>query len=207
LLDIGHIPALEHCKMRIHVPTDHYSTGADALAGGEGLEFSLARLQDLLARMQAKNHDAGMQPLIDEGIALCAHLRAQASDASLGPVQPREEDSVDPQVFERLMALAGPAMAVELLDQLQVDLRSALAAVQAAALGPDLPGLRIQCHILVAVAGSVGAYEVQRTAEHLQLAVYQADTGAINGLLVGLDHRLQTLIRFVEIQRKRRSVL
>lgn len=169
---------------------------ADARHITNATDQQVMALQDALARIAAQNSDPGLQGLISDAAGRCQMLRRTLD--LRGPNTGWQESAVDAQVFERLMALAGPVTAVELLDQLLVDLRAVAGKL---ASPPDLPIIQGQCHILIAVAGAVGARRVQTDAECLHEAAHRSDMAAVDQLIPGVLIRLAALIAFVAAER------
>jgi HPt (histidine-containing phosphotransfer) domain-containing protein len=89
--------------------------------------------------------------------------KADTSDASVLPP--------DLSRLEALLRLAGPDDGAELLARLDQDLTCAAADLSAALAAGDDAALRAVTHVLVSVAGSVGAQPLSDNARHLnQLA-------------------------------------
>lgn len=172
--------------------------------GAVRLQQNLQALHDTLSRIGTQNKDPAQQPLIAEAVALCALIRQQFDRMSTPQSGP--EPIVDAKVFQRLMALAGPSTALELLDQLMLDLGAATTAVSAAVPTLDKAALRAQCHILIAVAGSIGAVSVQADAEKLHQAVQSDVTPHITAIAARLLDRLHALLAYVQDERHARKM-
>lgn len=166
------------------------------------LQQNLAGLHDTLSRIRQQNRDATLQPLIAEGLSRCAVLRQHLDRLNVQQAEP--EQIVDVQTFQRLMALAGPSTALELLDQLVLDLEAALRAIVVATQVQDWAGVRNECHVLIAVGGSIGAHHVHMNAEQLHRAATAGDAPSITALAPSLIRRLQTLLAFVQHEQQRR---
>ena len=87
--------------------------------------------------------------------------------------------------LQRLMVLAGPALARDLIDQLSTDLAGVAAALLAAGARGDRAGLQAQSHILIALAGAAGARRLQAVAEHLHQIPAGADLATLHQILPG----------------------
>jgi HPt (histidine-containing phosphotransfer) domain-containing protein len=166
--------------------------------------LNLTALHDTLTRIGQANTDPGLRPLIAESLARCTQLE-QYFDRHLARTT-SNQGIIDMQVFERLMLLAGPETARDLLDQLLADLGTAQTALITAAPQQDWRVLRAQCHVLIAVAGSIGASSLQHEAERLQAAAYGSDSSGCTHMLPSLLARLTALISFVEGERLSRVV-
>lgn len=91
-----------------------------------------------------------------------------------------DADGFDPSRLERLLDLAGTDVAGELLDRLVEDLAAVETGLAAAAPARDITGLRAQTHVLISLAGAVGAERLQHLAEALNAAAHAADAAAID---------------------------
>jgi len=101
----------------------------------------------------------------------------------------------DEQRFTALLDLAGSANAGELVLRLDEDLTRVAAALITASPSLDLHKLREHSHVLLAIAGTVGANRLFELASNLNARVRAADVGALSDLLteiaVLLDHLIQ----------------
>ncbi len=170
--------------------------GAEPLRGATRLQQNLHDLHNTLSRIMVQNQDSSLQPLIAETVSLCILVRQQfdrMSNTQSGP-----DPIVDAKVFQRLMALAGPATALDLLRQLMLDLDAVTTAIAAAAPTLNKAAFRAQCHILIAVAGSIGAVSVQTDAEHLHRAMQNNDEPRMTLVLDVLLQRLSALMAYVQ---------
>lgn len=147
-------------------------------------------------------------------VAICRALPATASAqfyasraASLATALPE----LEPGSLARLMYLAGPAVGAELLDHLLADLTAAEKALLRAAdkhdqpdwpdWFPDWPVVLDKSHVLIGVAGAVGARRLQTQAEALnQMAVARRGGPDLLALYRDLLESLDTTIHFVSRQ-------
>ncbi|MGL4320898.1 MAG: hypothetical protein ACRCS3_08550 [Paracoccaceae bacterium] len=162
-----------------------------------------AALQNTISQLARQNRDPALQPLIAEAAARCASLATHFD--RLGAAQSKAEEIVDAQVFERLMALAGPSTAIELLDQLLIDLDTVQRALAGANPATDWDIMRNQCHVLIAVAGAIGAQTVQSGADSLHNAALNHDARSAMAMRNALLAQLQVLMAFVRDERKARD--
>lgn len=98
--------------------------------------------------------------------------------------------------FDRLMAIAGPEHGAELLHRLTLDLESVLERLEAALPAPDWAELRAQTHILIALAGAIGAQRLQYMAEAVN-GLSCADPPLLDRIMPPLFEQLRALIVFV----------
>jgi CheY-like chemotaxis protein len=99
--------------------------------------------------------------------------------------------------FDRLLEVAGPEAAPELLRRLLEDLRHVERQIHRALAGPDWPELRAQTHVLIALAGAVGAIRLQHAAEALNAVAHRRDAAGLGTLAPPLLALLDDLIHFV----------
>lgn len=97
----------------------------------------------------------------------------------LGPCPVEQPDAVvaDPglnqEVFDRLLAMAGPGATGELLARLDQDLRQTRDGLATALADGDRAGVRADTHVLIALAGAVGAERLQVCAQDMNAAMHQ----------------------------------
>lgn len=108
-----------------------------------------------------------------------------------------EVPKLDLDRFEHLMSIAGANYAEELLRRLRQDLESVQDLLSGSVTPPDWAVLRAQSHVLVALAGAVGAVQLQHMAETLNALAHGSDVLALNRLMPGLLDHLDALIVFV----------
>ena len=123
--------------------------------GESGLDAEAARARSLLAGIVAE-----MQPVEPAAMVL---------DGSL----------------QRLMEMAGPQVARDLMERLGIDLDSVAAALRDAGAVADWACLRGQSHILIALAGVAGARQLQSVAERLNQIAQGGDPAALHQALPG----------------------
>ena len=104
---------------------------------------------------------------------------------------------LDRQRFDHLITIAGPVAARELLSRLETDLRQVERGLVAAFAGPNLAEIRGQTHVLIALAGAVGATPLQNLAETLNECAHQADVKRLSGLSAAALTKLDSLIHFI----------
>lgn len=79
-------------------------------------------------------------------------------------------DDFDASRLDRLLTLAGPRDAAELLSRIESDLSDTATRIENALPGADRDALRAASHVLVAVAGSVGALGLEVAARRFNTA-------------------------------------
>lgn len=115
------------------------------------------------------------------GRAIGALLNVTGVRAQPGTANPEAND-IDEARFSRLLEIAGPDQRPELLRRLNVDLTQVKTSLKAALDTYDRAGLRAQTHVLISLAGSVGADVLQRRSEELNIAAHQGNLDVVNTL-------------------------
>jgi two-component system, OmpR family, aerobic respiration control sensor histidine kinase ArcB len=182
-------------------------TDRPVLAAAEDMQPLLSAVQQVLPYLRDMDMTGLDAPLAQRLVALeraCDVLHSQLRGADTSaPITP--DALLDRAVFDRLMDLAGPDAAHDLLDHLVEDLTGVRDGLEAAHHGPDWEGLRIQSHILIGLAGAVGAQTLQARAQDVNEVANQRASASLDPLLASLMPGLVGLIRFV--QRQRMSVV
>ena len=99
--------------------------------------------------------------------------------------------------FRRLMQLVGPATQGELLARLVEDLQAVEQGLALALAQMDWQEIRGQSHVLVALAGAVGATPLQMLAEALNRAAHAQQAAALPDLGSTALPMIATLIGYV----------
>jgi CheY-like chemotaxis protein len=156
-----------------------YAAGADGIIGkpiSSGADFGRAILRY-----------AGRPAGLPEPEDVLAHGAGEGS--LLG-------DKMDVSRFDALLEVAGADRA-ELLERLHADLCSVRDALDLALGQGDLPEIRAQTHILIAVSGAVGADRLYRLAEVLNIAAKRRRTRDLPALYAPCRADLVDLIAYV----------
>lgn len=157
---------------------------ADDRRGGESAAAdapqALAALRAALRGLTRHLGPADSADLVALGGAL-DRIEARLSTTSALPGD-------EPARLDRLIELAGPRDAAELLRRIRADLAGAAQRIEAALPLADRAALRSATHVLIAVAGSVGALalaaqaRVLNTAAHADTPARQPDAAAVQAL-------------------------
>ncbi len=140
------------------------------------------------------------------GRELASHLRprtAPSALASAGPGEPEEaagDPAVDMEVYRALCEAIGADMMAELLEKVIGDLEEARRELSAA-IDPLDPGpIRSVSHILISVAGAIGAKRLQHGARDLNRAAHDEADGIAAGARGVLDE-IGAAIDFARVER------
>lgn len=134
--------------------------------------------------MSPEAHDAVSQ----------AHEQAVAL---LALIAPQESMAIDLSTFDRLMQIAGPETAPSLLQQVLIDLGTIRDGLNISAPAQDWMDLRHQSHVLISIAGSLGAERLGGLAEDLNRLANRSDAQQLNTILPTLFAELDALLDFV----------
>jgi len=94
--------------------------------------------------------------------------------------------------------LPAPTGAPELLDRLIIDLTRVERGIVGATATADTNAIRAETHVLVAVAGAVGAERLQALAEALNAAAHQQDKASIATTGAALLGQIDRLIHYAQ---------
>ncbi|MGL4238969.1 Hpt domain-containing protein [Tabrizicola sp.] len=155
-------------------------------------------LQDLrrAAHALSRHLDTGPEradlALIEEAIS-----RLSANPKAL----PDDIGEFDRSRLDHLLDLTGPDLGPELLARLTEDLTATLDSLQQGAAVRDWKRLREATHVLISLAGSVGALSLQAMAEGLNTIAHSQDQAAAQATMPMLMRQLRALISFVSSTR------
>lgn len=96
--------------------------------------------------------------------------------------------------LDHILDLAGPEIAPRLMGQMVLDLQSVQAGLRGAADGLDWAAMRAHSHVLISLAGTMGAVGLQADAVTLNEAAHDADGARVQALLPDLMVALAALI-------------
>lgn len=171
------------------------------------LEPLQSALQMVLAHLQHMD-----MAVVDATLALRLKTLAQACTAlqtqlhtHIAPTD-TNDTLIDASVFDRLMQMAGPDTMQDLLDRLVEDLQSVQVMLITAQQIPDWDVLRMQSHILMGLAGAVGAEGLQLLAQHMNALANDQRHAGLDTLMARVVPALTALITFVQTQRSQMKV-
>lgn len=111
------------------------------------------------------------------------------------------EAEIDVDRFERLLTAIGPVLVPDFLHRLIADLHLVQEGLLYGFSGPDWPALRTHSHVLIALAGTVGADRLQGLAETLNRVAHDCDLPEIPAMQDALLPLLGGLIGFIARRR------
>ncbi|MFQ5565096.1 MAG: response regulator [Paracoccaceae bacterium] len=127
---------------------------------------------------------------------------ADADDSGAEPVNGIAQPVIDRNIFDALAEAIGPAAMSELLGKVDTDMQAARARLVQALDPVDIGEVRSVSHILISVAGAVGAVPVQEGARRMNAAGHRDDVAAIErdmqGLLGEIDRMLEHLRKQID---------
>ena len=98
------------------------------------------------------------------------------------PASVAQNQIVDRDVFDNLVETIGPDSTAELLAKLQADTDTVAEGLVRGQKHLDLSEIRSQTHILISVAGAIGAGSVQMAAQRLNTSANRQDSTEIESL-------------------------
>ena len=136
------------------------------------------------------------------GEALVAHLAPEAQPQPEAPPAAAEEPVADQTVFDALCRAIGQDMMDELLEKVVADLRQARADL-AAALSPlDRKPIRAASHILISVAGAIGATRLQHCARMLNTSAHEDKEATLPAEVRRCMDEIDAAVAFADGQRR-----
>ncbi|MCU0903924.1 MAG: hypothetical protein MUE83_08625 [Tabrizicola sp.] len=103
----------------------------------------------------------------------------------------------DASRLAHLLEITGPNLAPELLARLNEDLGATQTALAQGAAAADWKRLREGSHVLISLAGSVGALSLQTMAESANAIAHRQDRDALAALMPPLEAELDSLIQLI----------
>jgi CheY-like chemotaxis protein len=129
-----------------------------------------------------------------------ARFMSGRAAVSAAPGESTAEDArpvIDRSVYDTLAQAIGPSAMAELLEKVDADVRLAQSRLSQALEARDVEEIRSAAHILVSVAGAIGAVRVQQGAKKLDAAADQGDLARLAreapGLFGEIEHMLEVV--------------
>ncbi len=144
-------------------------------------------IQDLRPHLSTSDHYAALR-LIEEN---AGRLAETPQGGTVGLME------FDPSRLSHLLDITGPDLAVELLARLTEDLTMTQGMLDLGAETADWKSLREGSHVLISLAGSVGALSLQGMAENLNAVAHTQDRAALATLMPPLSGELASLIQLI----------
>ncbi|MEM9148303.1 MAG: response regulator [Pseudomonadota bacterium] len=132
-----------------------------------------------------------------------AHVTRFAAAEPVAPVPPEQEEAIDLHAFEALERAIGPEALPELLRKMALDIAAVRGRIEAGLAGQDPMVLRSATHVLVAVAGSIGATKLQYGAQCLNSAAHSGHSPDIDTLGRSVIAEIDVVTRFLSSKLRR----
>ena len=107
---------------------------------------------------------------------------------------PDDPSGLDEHTLRRLLALAGPSDAAELMRRLIADVRGVAEGMMTGLMSEDRAAMRKHSHVLLAIAGTIGAPRIHGLAAHLNNCAKDIDCTHARPQTMELMQRLDGLI-------------
>ena len=114
------------------------------------------------------------------------------------PARPGDQASIDMEIFERLCQSFDDATLIELFSKIQKDVEGATDRISASVSSNDIMELRAATHILISVAGAIGAVQLQTLAQRLNSAGHASDIASIEQEAPKLLNEAKLVLDFVD---------
>jgi HPt (histidine-containing phosphotransfer) domain-containing protein len=105
---------------------------------------------------------------------------------------------IDRDIYDTLANAIGPAAMTELLGKVDSDIKAARARLVPALDPVDLGEVRSATHIVISVAGAVGALAVQGRARRMNAAGHRDDAAEIGRDMQGLLDEIDRMLEHVQ---------
>ncbi len=125
---------------------------------------------------------------------------AGAEDGRAGSATGGAPPVIDRNIHDTLAEAIGPAAMTELLGKVNSDIRAARARLVQALDPVDLGEIRSVTHILISVAGAVGALPVQEGARRMNAAGHRDDAAEVARDMPGLLGEIDRMLEHVQKQ-------
>ncbi|MBP7000845.1 response regulator [Amaricoccus sp.] len=138
------------------------------------------------------------------GAALREHIAAGPAAAAGGAAGPEDADGApvaDLAIFDALCASIGMNMMAELLDKVVADLLQAREDLAAAIEALDRKAIRSASHILISVAGAIGATRLQACARTLNGAAHGDEGPGLSALVRRCMDEIEAAVAFARSRR------
>ena len=137
---------------------------------------------DILRFMRKRSDPAGQEP-----------DHAGSGNHTAGPV-------IDQIIYDTLADAIGPAAMSELLGKVDPDIQAARDRLVGALDPIDLVEIRSATHVLISVAGAIGALPVQERAKQMNAAGHRDDAAAVESDMQGLLGEIDRTLEYVRKQ-------
>jgi len=141
--------------------------------------------------------DGGTQSPSSTGLSGRNGDTAQAEAQAVAAGEIVDRSIVDRSIFDALIETIGPDSTAELLGKLQSDSDSVAEGLARGQKTLDLAEIRAQTHILISIAGAIGATDLQRLAQELNSAAHSRDQATIEALCAKCLSGLSDLQAFI----------
>jgi len=129
-----------------------------------------------------------------------AAVTGDAEGGGAGSANRSTPSAIDRKIYDTLAEAIGPGAMTELLGKVDSDIRAARARLVQALDPVDLGEIRSVTHILISVAGAVGALPVQERAKQMNAAGHQDDAAAVERDMQGLLGEIDRMLDHVQKQ-------
>jgi len=182
-----------------------------ALRGGGGEIAALPVLAItayVLSANRAEIYDAGADGILAKpimslesfGQAISGVMKKRVPSAGASSASPLREPPVNALHLDRLLALAGVDGAQELLRRLRQDFEAVRQGLIRGLADSDVAVIRAQTHVLISLAGAIGADCLQNRAGEINTAAHAGDMAVARALGPRVLERLGQIVEILETE-------
>lgn len=146
----------------------------------------------------------GVREFGAEILALIRHSQRHGAppEDTATPGNAQGDGPIDWSIYSMLAQSIGPDSMCELLEKVETDLRDVANGIATGMTSDDVKLVRAKSHVLISVAGVIGAIDLQRAAEAMNAAAHNADRAIMHDLAQRIDDSIVVLIEFVRRERE-----
>ncbi len=132
---------------------------------------------------------------------MAAVSRKSLTDAVYDEDAPQDPSQVDEARIDELMQIAGPTDAAELLDRLVSDLGRVQQKLAETTEVTDRAIIRAESHVLISLAGAIGAQGLYQLAKTLNAAAHRGDLTAMTAYSLQAAEAMHVILAHLETKR------
>ncbi len=132
---------------------------------------------------------------------MAAVSRKSLTDAVYDEDAPQDPSQVDEARIDELMQIAGPTDAAELLDRLVSDLSRVQQKLAETTEVTDRAIIRAESHVLISLAGAIGAQGLYQLAKTLNAAAHRGDVTAMTAYSLQAAEAMHVILAHLETKR------
>lgn len=129
-----------------------------------------------------------------------SYQRGEDADTPRDEPPPADSGPVTMSVFKALEDSIGPEAMADLLGKIDIDLARAADEVRGGLAALDKPAITSATHVLISVAGAIGAVDLQQLAQKLNGAANGRVQGDLMAMVTDAISQIESLRTFVQVR-------